>query len=159
MSFALIVALLVVGFLFVFFEFFVPGGILGVTGAFLMAIGIFLCFKTEGPQIGWIVLILALVVSITVIIAGFKLMPRSPLGKVLILKEGQSKATGYTAQADDADSLLNQEGVAVSDLRPSGVATINGTRMDVMTDGDYIEVGTRVRVVEVASNRIVVRRV
>ncbi len=52
MSLLTIVILLVVGFLFVFFEVFVPGGILGMIGAVLMGVAIYICFKTEGAQTG-----------------------------------------------------------------------------------------------------------
>ncbi|MFH1740773.1 MAG: NfeD family protein [bacterium] len=158
LSFLLIVGLLVVGFLFIFFEFFIPGGVLGITGVILMAVGIYICFKERGADFGWIVLVSALGVSIIAVIVGFKIVPRSPLGRILILGQGVSKEAGYTAQADDSTELMNKEGVAVTDLRPSGIATIGDRRIDVMADGEYLEAGARIMVVEVASNRIMVRR-
>jgi membrane-bound serine protease (ClpP class) len=54
-------------------------------------------------------------------------------------------------------SLLDQVGVAHSDLRPSGVATINDRRMDVLAEGSLIEAGTEIKVVEVTGLRVVVR--
>lgn len=158
MTFLLIIGLLVIGFLFVFFEFFIPGGLLGVIGAILMGISIFICFKTQGPQTGWIVLVAALVLSIAIVIVGFKLVPRSPLARILILDKGVTKDAGYSAQADKAGELLGKQGVAVTDLRPTGIATIEGRRIDVMSDGEYLDAGARIKVVEVASNRIMVRR-
>jgi membrane-bound serine protease (ClpP class) len=157
MEFLLIVAFLVIGFLFIFFEFFIPGGVLGAFGAILMAISIFLCFRTQGPETGWIVLVSALVLSIVTVIVGFKLVPRTPLGKALILSRGVSKEAGYSAQADIPGELMGKEGVAISDLRPTGIASIDGRRIDVMSDGEYLDAGVRVKVVEVASNRIMVR--
>jgi membrane-bound serine protease (ClpP class) len=53
-------------------------------------------------------------------------------------------------------SLLGIEGVAHSDLRPSGSAYLENQKMDVVTYGDYIRRDTPVRVVEVHGNRIVV---
>ncbi len=158
MTFLLIVGLLVIGFLFVFFEFFLPGGLLGVIGAILMGISIFICFKTQGTQTGWIVLVTALLLSIIIVVIGFKLVPRSPLAKILILDKGVTKEAGFSAQADKAEELLGKEGVAISDLRPTGIANIDGRRIDVMSDGEYIDAGARIKVVEVASNRIMVRR-
>lgn len=148
-----------VGFLFIFFEFFIPGGVLGVVGVGLMALGIFICFRDQGAETGWIVLVTALGLSIVTVIIGFKLVPRSPLGKVLIHRKQVSKQAGYSAQSDDPAQLMGKEGVAVSHLRPTGIATIDGRRIDVMSDGEYLDAGTRIRVVEVASNRIMVRRV
>jgi membrane-bound serine protease (ClpP class) len=57
----------------------------------------------------------------------------------------------------DRPELLNGIGTAVTQLRPSGVATINGQRVDVVTEGGLIERGTPVKVVAVEGSRIVVR--
>jgi membrane-bound serine protease (ClpP class) len=56
-------------------------------------------------------------------------------------------------------ALLHKEGAAVSDLRPSGVAQIEGNRVDVVTRGEMIAQGDRVRVRQVEGNRVVVERV
>jgi membrane-bound serine protease (ClpP class) len=41
-------------------------------------------------------------------------------------------------------------------LRPAGKVAIDGKLYDVITEGEYIESGARVRVVSTDSNRIVV---
>ena len=46
-----------------------------------------------------------------------------------------------------------------SALRPTGIARIDGRRVDVVTRGEQLEPGTRVRVVEVSGNRLVVAAV
>ena len=53
--------------------------------------------------------------------------------------------------------LLNQSGAALTTLRPSGTAVINGQRVDVVTEGSLIEAGTPVKVVAVEGLRVVVR--
>ena len=55
--------------------------------------------------------------------------------------------------------LLNGTGVALTQLRPSGTASINGQRVDVVTEGGLIERGTAVKVVAVEGARVVVREV
>ena len=55
--------------------------------------------------------------------------------------------------------LLHKGGIAASDLRPAGVAEIEGRRVDVVTQGEMIAEGTRVRVTEVEGNRVVVERI
>ena len=42
-------------------------------------------------------------------------------------------------------------------LRPSGTALIDGERLDVVSEGDFVEPGQKVRVVKVEGLRIVVR--
>jgi membrane-bound serine protease (ClpP class) len=53
--------------------------------------------------------------------------------------------------------LLNGTGVALSQLRPSGTATINGQRVDVVTEGGLIERVTAIKMVAVEGARVVVR--
>ncbi|GBD37464.1 hypothetical protein HRbin36_02598 [bacterium HR36] len=52
---------------------------------------------------------------------------------------------------------LGAVGVAVTDLRPSGKARFGDDQLDVVAEGQYLEAGTRVQVVEVEGNRIVVQ--
>jgi membrane-bound serine protease (ClpP class) len=54
---------------------------------------------------------------------------------------------------------VGAEGEAVSPLRPSGIAHLNGKRYDVVTQGEMIDRGSRVKVIEVSGNRIVVKRI
>ncbi len=53
---------------------------------------------------------------------------------------------------------MNMEGVSVTDLRPAGMAEINSRRLDVVTDGEYIDVDTPIIVTQVTGNRIVVEK-
>jgi membrane-bound serine protease (ClpP class) len=60
--------------------------------------------------------------------------------------------------ADRERSLVGVTGTALSDLRPSGVADIDGERVDVVTLGDYVRRGERIEVVRDDRYRRVVRR-
>lgn len=44
---------------------------------------------------------------------------------------------------------LGRQGRASSVLRPAGIAEINGKRVDVVSDGELIEPGTRIEVIQV----------
>jgi membrane-bound serine protease (ClpP class) len=57
-----------------------------------------------------------------------------------------------------AGSLVGARGTALSDLRPSGVADIDGERVDVVTTGEYLGSGEPVEVVIDEGYRRVVRR-
>jgi membrane-bound serine protease (ClpP class) len=56
-------------------------------------------------------------------------------------------------------SLAGRDGVAITDLRPSGIAEIDGKRIDVVTDGGYVTAGESITVVRDEGYRRVVRRV
>ncbi len=49
-------------------------------------------------------------------------------------------------------------GIALSDLRPAGMANFEGHRVDVVTEGDYIRAGEKVEVIRAERYRRVVRR-
>ena len=66
---------------------------------------------------------------------------------------------GYVSGPESEHGLTGRAGVAVSPLRPAGIAEIDGTRIDVVSDGSFIEAGTGIEVTRVDGNRIVVRRV
>jgi len=80
-----------------------------------------------------------------------RFLPRSRLGRVLILND----TVGVTA--GDLVARLHRAGVADSALRPTGKAVVDGRRIDVVSDGDFIDKGTPIEVVEVAGTRVVVR--
>lgn len=60
-----------------------------------------------------------------------------------------------TTTAPQPDRVV---GVALTDLRPAGVAEIAGTRVDVVTEGDYIARGDAIEVLRDDGYRRVVRR-
>jgi membrane-bound serine protease (ClpP class) len=60
---------------------------------------------------------------------------------------------------DQDPALLSKQGVAFSTLRPAGRAQIEGQLIDVVSDGEFIESGTPIEVIEVARNKVVVRPV
>lgn len=67
-----------------------------------------------------------------------------------------NKAVNLTEQ-DPA--LLGRQGVALSTLRPAGRAQIDGKLIDVVSEGEFIDPGTAVEVIEVSGNRVVVRAI
>jgi membrane-bound serine protease (ClpP class) len=80
-------------------------------------------------------------------------------GESLVLPaEGRELASTTVAPAAGR-SLAGATGVALSDLRPGGIAEIGGQRVDVVTAGDYIAAGDRVEVVSDERYRRVVRRI
>jgi membrane-bound serine protease (ClpP class) len=117
---------------------------------------------------GWAAIGLLLVEGIcvpVVIVMAFKILPRTSIGRNLILEPPPDESPEPASQAKQSwvenkyAVLLHKEGVAVSPLRPSGTAEIDGSRLSVITDGQLIPQGSRVRVILVEGNRIVVEAV
>ncbi|MEM1204276.1 MAG: NfeD family protein [Acidobacteriota bacterium] len=87
-----------------------------------------------------------------------RFLPHTPLGGGILLSQDLAVEEGYASHDAAPADLLGQEGTALSELRPSGKARIDGQRMDVETEGDWIEKGTAVKVVSKTEGRVVVRR-
>jgi membrane-bound serine protease (ClpP class) len=91
-------------------------------------------------------------------LALLRVMPRLPFGRTLILDTELLTAGGYASQPELDHRWLGMHGTAASTLRPAGVAYFDHERVDVVTEGEYIEADTPIAVVRVDGNRIVVRR-
>ncbi len=66
------------------------------------------------------------------------------------------RAIGYES-AERRTDLIGAEGVAATDLRPSGVGLFRDERVDIVSESEWIEEGTPVRVVSAEGYRQVVR--
>ena len=76
----------------------------------------------------------------------------------LVLQSETPAADGYVSSSREHDvDLVGSEGVSVSDLRPAGIGLIAGERIDVMTDGEFIEAQRVIVVVEARGSRVVVK--
>jgi membrane-bound serine protease (ClpP class) len=84
--------------------------------------------------------------------------PRTSMFRKLTLSEAEHAGRGYVSAALP-QTLVGKIGQAVSTLRPSGKADIEGARLDVVTEGDYISEGAAVVVIQVEGSRVVVREV
>jgi membrane-bound serine protease (ClpP class) len=99
-------------------------------------------------------LLIALIASLVML----RFLPRLPFGRRLILETGLPAGQGY-ASAPEADrNWLGKSGTALSPLRPAGIARIENQRVDVVSDGEFIDSGAPIVVTRVDGNRIVVRR-
>jgi len=68
------------------------------------------------------------------------------------------RAIGYESSERRTD-LIGTEGVAATDLRPSGVGLFDDERVDIVSDSEWIAEGTSIRVVSAEGYRQVVRPV
>jgi membrane-bound serine protease (ClpP class) len=152
----LIVAILVLGFLLILTEVFVPGLILGILGVSLLVVGVVLSFREFGGTAGAWVFAGTAAGVFGVFLTGLKILPRTRVGRKLLLSEKVEGGPHDQAAEQERQRLLGREGAALTDLRPAGKGQIDGKRWDVVTDGGYIVEGESFRVVRVEGSRIVV---
>ena len=151
----LTILLFIIGFILIGVEMAIPGfNLPGLLGAGCLVAAIFLVsdsFK-EGAIITIIVLLL-LGIMFAIIL---RVLSKGKLKSSIILKEELRTDKGYTSSSD-MNYLLGRQGIALTDLRPSGTAEIEGKDYDVVSEGRYILKGTRLKVVKVQGSKIIVK--
>ena len=154
------ILLLAIGFAAIFLELFVPaGGLVGLGGVVSMVVAIVLAFVHHGSTEGTLLLIAAMIGTPITLVIAFKIFPHTWVGKRLILKQSEVSEEGFTSSSvDQYTAILGKEGLTISMLRPSGMVRVGDSKYSVVTEGDLIEENTRVKVIAVEGNRIVVRR-
>jgi membrane-bound ClpP family serine protease len=148
-----VLTLILVGAALLLLETILPGLIAGFLGMCALMAAIVLGYSNYGPAIGsWILLgvCLGLLVGTGV---WLKYFPESRLARVFI----SQRIVGDLNVGNT--ELVGHKGVAQTNLRPSGIASIDGQRVDVVTEGGLVERGANVEVVAVEGMRVVVRAV
>jgi len=158
------IIIFVLGLILLLIEIFViPGfGIFGIIGIALMIAGLFLGLISDFPIVDMNLISLAIIqlaftffATAIVIALLIKFLPKTNMFNKLILQEKVKEKSGYAIKEKFID-LIGKEGIALTDLRPSGTALIDGKRIDVVTEGDYITHNTSIIVKSVEGSKIVV---
>jgi len=144
-----IVGLLVLGYVLLLLELFLPGGVLGILGIGAVVYGCWLAFGL-GPMWG----AGALAISLAATVGLIALIMRSRAARRLVLDHSGSRE--WKAPRAGLQQLVGREGVTISPLRPAGIVEIGRERLDVVTDSEFLDAGVEVRVREVEGGRIVV---
>ena len=87
-----------------------------------------------------------------------KKLPSSRLWKKLVLSDQSTSARGYVSTVSRME-LMGREGEVLTELRPAGSVLLDGSPVDVVSEGAFIRKGERVRVVSVNGSRVVVRKI
>ena len=149
------VIMLIIGFVLVVVEMYIPGfGAPGIIGILLLIFGI---VATNPSPLQ--ALVLALIIAVLLCIAFsicIRAISKGRLNKTpLVLNDVSTGEEGDAAS--DLRYFIGREGETHTALRPAGIAEFDGVKLNVVSDGDFIRSGCRVRVERVEGNRIVVR--
>lgn len=147
---SLAIILYVVGALLLFAELFLPtGGVLGVMGLLVILAGLVCCFMvSRWAGVAALVILVALSPFVATWMINF--YPKTSIGRQMILQD-------QTSIVQPPPVHIGQEGVTVSQLRPSGEVDFDDLRIEVLSEYGIIEPGTRVKVVAITNDRPVVK--
>lgn len=144
--------------------FVVPGfGIAGVVSILCIGAATFLALLGALPTWADVarasgVLVAAATIVVAVAYTFLRHLPTSERWRGIFLTTATSKETGYLS-APQRDDLIGAEGVALTDLRPSGTIRVADERLDVVSETGFVAKGDRVRIVRSEGYRLVVEAV
>ena len=155
--------------------FVIPGfGVAGVAGIALVVIALSMALMGMPVGVAWdtgavnsalTAVMLSLLGSMAAMLVLMRFLPQGRLGRWLVLQT--TLGTDDTATSDESwqsapsewAQYVGMTGVAATDLRPSGKVRIDGKLVDVVSQGEIVDKGDPVVVIEVEGVRVVVARV
>ena len=148
----LIVALIFIGLALIIVEVvFVPGTTLvGILGVIFLGAGVMSAYRNFGAETGLYVLIGTSVATAVSLFFSFRSQAWTRFANNSSIKSKVNE--GITSSL-----VLGDEGTAVSTLKPMGKVRFKGGEFEVKTLGDYVDVGTKVKIVHIQSNQIIVQ--
>ena len=144
--------------------FVIPGfGIAGALGIVAVIGGLVLSMLGSGATAQFMLLtaarvVFALLFALVVSLVLLRYLPKLPLGRQLVLQSALDTGEGYVSTPAADLHWLGRSGRAGSTLRPAGIAEFDGQRVDVVSEGEFIDAGEPIEVIRVDGNRIVVKQ-
>ena len=142
----------------------IPGfGIIGIGGFGLLMYGLYLLLLPDipvGDEIvgqamdGFFIGLVGAIIGLALLI---RIMIKTKFWKQLTSPGFQDKADGFS-NSFGWESFKGKEGIADTNLHPSGWIQLKNERIFVVSEGDFIEKGEKITVLSVDGNRVVVRK-
>lgn len=150
------ISLLAIGVALIVVEvYFIPGfNFVGILGAILILFAVGFTFTEQGFLGGGLMLLAA----VTAVGVSMYLMFQTGAWNRFVLKTNlKQDEMAVARESEHRSRYLGRTGVAVCPLRPTGIAEIDGERIEVSTEGEFISSGSDVRVVAMDRRRYFVR--
>ena len=150
---------LIVGFILLVIEMFIPGiGLAGVSGVIALIAVVVMQLGWGNPRVALYVIAIALLVIILGLVWIIRSFQKGRLSKSFLVLRDSSDGTSVPEIANAKADLVGKSGVALTILRPAGIAEIEGRRVDVTTAGEFIPKGSPVTVVKAEGMHILVNK-
>jgi membrane-bound serine protease (ClpP class) len=148
--------------------FVIPGfGVTGILGIICIIASLFLALigggnlpfvDTNQISVAIIQLASALAAALVLLIFLARFLPQSTIFNRLVLSHEENSDKGFVS-SKPLSELIGKEGKALTTLRPAGMADFHGDKIDVVADGDYVQQGSRLKVLRVEGSKVVVREI
>lgn len=87
-----------------------------------------------------------------------KIFKKRPMWSKLALKDRLTTEDGYTTLTEEYKNLKNENGITLTDLRPSGTIVIKKKEYSAITTGGWIGKGIEIKVINVDGTKIQVEK-
>lgn len=147
-----ILAIILVGLVLVFLEIFlIPGTTLfGIVGGIALVVGVILIYTNCGNHWGNIATAATVVAVFVAVIAGFKVIQSNKLAMKAEIK-------GRVNELEKNLYSIGDKGTAVSELRPNGKGMFNGNKIDIYSNGEYIQRESEIEIIKITNDKIFVK--
>jgi len=134
-------------------EVFLPGfGLPGISGLVLIGAGVVMAAIHHGMLTAVVVLLVVIALLALVISWVMRSAAKGNYHSEIFLQEKDNLNT-----REDMQVLVGKTGRTISVLRPAGIGDFDGVRLNVVTEGGFIERNMPIEIVNVEGARIVVR--
>lgn len=149
------VLLLVVGFILVVIEMYVPGfGVPGITGIACLIAGVIIKANSALEALIMAIVIIALLcIALSISIHS---VSKGRLAKSKLVLHETATDAGSISE-NDLKYYLHKTGETTTVLRPAGMGEFDGVKLNIVSDGEFIAAGEKVQVIAVEGNHIVVK--
>ena len=152
------IVLVLIGMILIVVEMLIPGfGAAGVSGGIALIAG--LCIGSDsltGAMFSLLIIVILLIAFAAIV---FRSALRGKLSRSPVVLNTSIDSGSTELFDEDMQSLIGKRGTTATALRPSGIAIIEGRRLDVVSPAEFIDKGAEIEVVSVEGVKILVRRV
>lgn len=149
------ILIIAAGVIMISLEVFLPGGILGILGAIVVGLGLWLVYNEYGGGVTLWVLLAAVLGLLILLAIELSILRRTRAGRSLLLQSAQE---GRTTTREAKQQLVGEQGMALTVLAPTGSVRVKGEVYEAVSQDGYIARDEDVRVVSQANFRLVVKR-
>lgn len=153
--FEAIVVLIIVGFLLLAAEVFVPGLVLGLLGGLCLSGAVVIAFAYYDAVTGSLVFVGVCALTVGGFLAWMAAFPHTAIGRKIMLQKSHRQGIGGKVPPAE---LLGAQGRSLTPLRPAGTASIGGRKVDVVAESHFIASDEPIVVVREEGMRVVVRK-
>jgi len=138
-------------------EVFIPSfGLLSLCSIACLVGGLTIFFR-HSPTTGWIGTLVAVAMVPSLLLAAYKVLPKTRFGKRVILSPPVRDRGDAIMDTPELRQLIGREGRVLTTMRPVGMCEFDGRKVECVAEKGYVRRNNRVKVIRVEGTQVTVR--